>query len=173
MSAGVLVYWSTGACKVREDANFSEKEITMKHINLLKIVLTIAMLVTVCLAAADTGGNVSNLADLSTYAVPFLAALICFLLGRFLKVNVEVQKLIPVLTAIVSACFSTEKETNTAGKPNGVADYDEYRAVIAATKVETALNSGGQSTLKKVFGTAVDAVKFVFPLIKPVVKLLK
>lgn len=145
----------------------------MKKINLLKIVLTIAMLVVVCLAAADTGGNVNNLADLSTYAVPFLAALISFFLGRFTKIKVEVQKLIPVLTVIFGACFSTEKETLAAGKPEGVVDFDEYRAVIAATKVETALNSGGQSTLKKVFGTAVDAVKFVFPLIKPVVKLLK
>jgi len=192
----VLVFWGAGVLPTRTSASLAcedtgiprcsrddctsgtrgvcdYKEETMKHISLIRLLLTFTMLMGVCLASAATSGEVDSIGALSTYAIPFLAALICFFIGRYLKINVEVQKIIPVLTAIVSACFNTEKETQAAIKPEGIANYDEYRAVIAATKVETALNASGQGTLKKVFGTAIDAVKFVFPLIKPVVKLLK
>jgi len=145
---------------------------TMKQSNCIKVLMLVIMLMLAGMLAASTNEGAS-VADLQGYGVAFLAAIISFALGRYLKSNVEVQKIIPVLAAIISACFSTEKETMVTGKPEAVVNYDDYRAVIAATKVETTLNASGQGTLKKVFGTALDAVKFVFPLIKPVVKLLK
>lgn len=141
------------------------------------ILLLFFMLLLVSVAVAETSTaetTITEPRELIPYAVALVAAIISYALGRFVKIKIDIKQIMPVLTAIIRACFKTEEITLAAGKPPNVKDYDAYRAQMAANVLDNELRKSEQrSTLGKVFGTATKAVKTVFPLIKPIMAIVK
>lgn len=141
------------------------------------ILLLFFMLLLVSVAVAETSTaetTITEPRELIPYAVALVAAILSFALGRFMKIKIDIKQIMPVLTAIIQACFKTEEITLAAGKPQNVQDYDEYRAQMAARELKNELQKSEQrSTLRNVFGTTIKAVKTVFPLIKPIMAIVK
>lgn len=111
-----------------------------------------------------------NTHDLILYVVPAVAAILSWILARWLKVSIEVDKLLPIIVAFIEAFAKVETQT-ADGKPKNVFDFDTYRAELAANIIETKIPDK-VSTIKKWFGGTVSAVKYLFPILKPIVQLI-
>lgn len=145
------------------------------RLRIIVLVLLSLLLITVAMAAqtVTNEGPVTEPAGLLVYAIPLIAALVSFALGRFMKWNVDVQRLIPIITTIIKAIFKVEVDTLGKDPPKSVVDYDEYRSKLAADIAENSISGKSVPVLKKVFGNTIGAVKIIFPLIKPGLNLLK
>lgn len=110
-----------------------------------------------------------QLTDLMPFAIPFMAAVVAFIFGRYLKINITVQQLIPVLMAIVEAIFKTEIKTKEKVDIPDKEVFDRYRENMAVQMLENTigLNPVKQKVTDKLFGTATRAIRLFFPVIKP------
>lgn len=111
----------------------------------------------------------TELIELMPYAVSLVAAVLAFVLGRFLKITITVAQLMPVVTAIFESILKTEK--NTASIKRKDPDFDAYRESMAVEILEKRISESPKKkkALWTYFGTAAKAIAYVFPYVKPII----
>lgn len=87
--------------------------------------------------------------------VPVMAIVISLILYRFLKIEIDKQKIKPVLIAIINAIVSAE-QANSIGKA---------KKEMVIKKIEKSLKEDEKSLLDRVYGGIGNTIEFVFQTI--------